>query len=238
MTLCPPRRTPPSSQWQPLPVQLLPWTTDSSHLHCPTTQGMKPFFTPTFYLAQEAGGLNLTVGLPAQRALSQELHARVGVGHPNHGIASTEVRALRLYIPSTPLFARVWGWWCFLSREERQLRSPWKHEEESWGTVSGQKAWELSIRNRSQGGWPNLALAGLKPGKRRCRRRCAARYRSEGWLVVGDCYFSFLCLVVTPNTLRCFPSPGMEEGSWAPGHLETSCKKKGVWGNLPNSGGA
>lgn len=110
MTLCPPKRERPRVHSGncclcsfSLGRSAPPCTTDSSHVHFPSTQGMRPvFFTPTYYLAQEAGGLNLTLGLPAQRARSRELHARVGVGHPNHGAARTEVRALRLYIPSTP----------------------------------------------------------------------------------------------------------------------------------------
>lgn len=135
----------------------------------------------------------------------------MGVSHPNHGVASTEVRALRLYIPSTPLSARFWGWRCFVSREERQLRSPWKHEEKSRGKVADPKAWELRAQ-QEPGGLAGPRTSWAKAGKAPQPLRSAVQKRRAaggGRLL----FFVILSLVVTPNTLWCFPSPGMEEGS-------------------------
>lgn len=100
---------------------------------------------------------------------------------------------------------------------------------EARGGKLGHRGWSESVGTQDATG-----AGGLARPRTSCANAGKAPCRSEGRLVVGDCYFLFLSLVVTPNSLRCFPSPGMEEGSWAPGHLETSCKKKGVGGGEPS----
>lgn len=112
---------------------------------------------------------------------------------------------------------------------------------EARGGKLGHRGWSESVGTQDATGAGGLArprTSCANAGKAPLPLRSAVqKRRSEGRLVVGDCYFLFLSLVVTPNSLRCFPSPGMEEGSWAPGHPETSCKKKGGGGGtFPTAG--
>lgn len=169
---------------------------------------------------QEAGGLNLTLSLCAQRAPAGEPHARVRAGPPDRRVRDTEVRARRLpapgrlpLLPPAPPRPPGWGWWWFASRAGEKL------PQESRGTAAAQRGAGSSRCNRSRGTWPVAA-----PARGNARKSAVAATQRHA-RAAGCCWWAAVTIRnYKPGGYtrhaRC-SRPGKEEGSGAPGHAET-----------------
>lgn len=116
----------------------------------------------------------------------------MGAGPLGHGVASAAVRPRRRHAPGHPVLAGVRGWRWFAFGEGRQLRSLWKHAEES-GAPRRRRERVGNSDATGGSGAGRRGSVGLRPGE---------RARPEGRSGGGH-----------GSRSRCCP-PGKEEGRW------------------------